>query len=253
MKKKIAVITGATGGIGREFTRLMLSEEVDEIWAIARNEERIAGLREEFGEKIVGISLDLAKSAELNKVREMLEERKPVIKYLINNAGIAKMGSYQDFSVDEIEGTIAINCTALAVLCTLSIPYMERGSRILNISSASSFQPLPYLNLYAATKVFVRSYSRSLDVELKGTGITATAVCPSWVDTELLEKEISGRVIKFRGMVSPERVTVQALRDAKKGRDMSVCSLYVKLEHLLAKIYPQKMVMATWLHRINKM
>lgn len=252
MNKKIAIITGASGGIGKEFTKLMLLEEVDEIWAIARNQERLMGLRSQFGNKIIPISKDLTKSSELLSIREVLEEEKPIIVYLINNAGIARMGSYKDFCVEEIENTISINCNALAVLCALCIPYMRKGSRILNISSASAFQPLPYLNLYSATKAFERNYSRSLNIELKGTGITSTAVCPSWVDTDLLMKEVNGKQIKFPGIVSAQRVAVKALKDAKKGKDMSVCKLSVKYKHLLAKIFPQKIVMNTWDSRIKK-
>lgn len=183
---------------------------------------------------------DLTKSAELHTIRKILEEEKPIIAYLVNNAGIAKMGSYKDFSIEEIESTININCNAVVVLYSICIPYMKQGSRILNISSASSFQPLPYLNLYAATKAFERGYSRALNVELKGTGIIATAVCPSWVDTDLLTKEINGKPMKFPGIVSSEKVAVNALKDTKKGKDMSVCRLSVKFDHLLAKIYHRK-------------
>ncbi len=252
MEKRIAIITGASGGIGKEFTKLMLQEEVDEIWAIARNQEKLTALRNELGDKIITVPKDLSKSTELFSVGELLKNQKPVIAYLINNAGLAKMGSYQKFTVEEIKDTININCCALAVLCTLCIPYMVEGSRILNISSASSFQPLPYLNLYAATKVFEKTYSRSLNVELKGTGITSTAVCPSWVDTDLLMKEVNGKRIKFPGIVTPDRVAVKALRDAKKGKDMSVCTFYVKYMHMLTKLFPQKVIMNTWVHKIKK-
>lgn len=252
MDKRIAIVTGASGGIGKEFTKLLLQEEVDEIWAIARNQEKLTALREEFGDKIITIPKDLSKSTELLSIGELLNNQKPVIAYLINNAGIAKMGSYQDFTAHEIMDTININCSALAVLCTLCIPYMGKGSRILNISSASSFQPLPYLNLYAATKVFEKNYSRSLNVELTGTGITSTAVCPSWVDTDLLKKEVNGKKIKFPGIVTPDRVAIKALKDAKRGKDMSVCTLYVKYLHMLAKIFPQINVMFSWVHSIKK-
>ena len=252
MKKKIAIITGASGGLGKEFTKLLLLEDIDEIWAIARNQEKLTLLQNEFGKKIVAISKDLSKLSELYGVGEMLEKENPAILYLVNNAGIAKMGSYKDFTVEEIETTLNINCNTMAILCTLCIPYMGKGSRILNISSAAAFQPLPYLNLYAATKNFIRYYSRSLNMELKETGISSTAVCPGWVDTDLLKKEINGKPVKFPGIVSAERVVKKALKDARKGKDMSVCTLHVKFEHILAKIYPQKMVMNTWLSRSKK-
>ncbi|OPX45124.1 NADP-dependent 3-hydroxy acid dehydrogenase YdfG [Ruminiclostridium hungatei] len=252
MEKKIAIITGASGGIGKEFTRLMLREDVSEVWAIARNQEKLTKLKAEFGDKIIAISKDLSKSDELLSIGELLKKQKPVIAYLINNAGLARMGAYKDFTAEEIMDTTNINCIAPAVLCTLCIPYMTRGSRILNISSAASFQPLPYLNLYSATKVFERYYSRALNLELKGTGITSTAVCPSWVDTELLIKEVNGKSIDFPGIVTPEEVAAKALKDARRGKDMSVCTLYVKYEHFLSKLFPQKIIMNTWLRKIKK-
>jgi len=252
MTKRIAIITGASGGIGKEFTKLMLFENVDEIWAIARSQEKLTKLQNELGERILIVPKDLAGIAELRSLGRMLEDEKPIIAYLINNAGVARMGSYKDFAIDEIETTININCSAFAILCTLCIPYMKTGSRILNISSASSFQPLPYLNLYSATKAFERYYSRALNVELSKTGITATAVCPGWVNTDLLIKEVNGKEVKFPGLVSAEMVAKKAMEDAKKGKDMSVCTAYVKFEHLLTKIFSQKASMKTWMRRIKK-
>lgn len=252
MKRKIAIITGATGGIGQEFVKQILKEEVEEIWAVARNEKKLAELQEQYGEALVPVPLDLSEEAQIKGFGELLAEKKPQIQYLINNAGLAKMASYQEFSLEEISRTVDVNCKAPVLLCKLCIPYMAAGSRILNISSASAFQPNPYINLYAASKAFERSYSRALNVELKGTGITATAVCPGWVDTELLEKERNGKKIKFPGMVTPDRVVTQAMKDAKKGRDMSVCSLYVKCQHVYVKLLPQKWVMKIWMKGISK-
>lgn len=251
MKKRIAVVTGASGGIGKAFVKSLLEEEVDEIWAIARNQKKLEALKQEFGERIVVISMDLSDPSALLEIEAMLQEVNPVVVYLINNAGMAKMGAYSDFTVEEIERTVSVNCTVPAALCTLCIPYMERGSRILTLSSASAFQPLPFLNLYASSKVFVRSYSRALHAELKGSGITATAVCPGWVDTDLLTKEVNGKPVRFAGLVTPEKVAAKALRDAKRGKDMSVCTLRVKWEHFLAKVFPQRMAMRTWLRRIR--
>ncbi len=129
---------------------------------------------------------------------------------------------------------------------------MEHGSNILNIASASAFQPNPYINLYAASKAFERNYSRALNVELKGTGITVTAVCPGWVDTELLPKEMNGKKVKYPGMVTAEKVVRTALKDAEKKRDMSVCSLFVKCQHMNVKFMPQKLVMKIWTRAIRK-
>ena len=250
--KRIAIITGATGGIGREFVRQILKYDLDEIWAVARNRQKLNELLEEFGERIVPVSIDLSDENEISKMDELLSEQKPLVCFLINNAGLARMAPCQEFGAEEISRTIDVNCKAPVMLCNICIPYMQKGSKILNISSASAFQPNPYINLYAASKVFERNYSRALNVELQGTGITVTAVCPGWVDTELLIKEVNGKRIRFPGLVTADRVVSDALRDAEKGKDMSVCSLYVKCQHVMVKLLPQKLVMRMWVKEIRK-
>lgn len=129
---------------------------------------------------------------------------------------------------------------------------MQRGARIINVCSASAFQPVPYLNLYAATKAFERSYSRAMNAELKPLGISVTAVCPSWIDTDMLIREVNGKKVKFGGLVKPEKVAQKALKDANKGKDMSVCSFYVKCQHINVKLFPQKLTMKIWLNSIKK-
>lgn len=249
--QKIAIITGATGGIGEAFVNTILEEDIDEIWALARNETKLTKLKINYGDKIRMLKCDLGSSKDIQGIGELLKKEKPNVRILVNNAGMAKMGKYSDFSSVDISDTIDVNCKAICLLCHYVIPYMKHGSRILNISSASSFQPNPYINLYSASKVFVRSYSRSLNYELKGTGIVCTAVCPGWVDTEMLAREQDGNKIKFPGIVSAERVARQAMKDSAKGRDMSVCSLFVKYEHFISKILPQKWIMDIWVKGIR--
>ncbi|MFA9398154.1 MAG: SDR family NAD(P)-dependent oxidoreductase [Clostridiaceae bacterium] len=250
--KKIAIITGATGGLGREFINLIKNENVDQIWAIARNKVKLENLKNQIGDKIFVICKDLTRKEDINSIKLLLLNEKPNIKYLINNAGVGKMGDYNEFSMEEIENTLAINCNAVALLCSMCIPYMEKESIILNISSQASFQPDPYLNLYAATKAFVTSYSRSLNRELKKLGITVTVVCPGWVNTDLLIKERNGRKIKFVGIVEPQPVARKALKDAKKGKDVSVYGAYVKVMQVFSKLIPHNIVMNLWIKSIEK-
>lgn len=250
--KKIAIITGATGGIGNEFVRQILTYDLDEIWAVGRKEEKLLELRNTYGEKIVTVAADLSEVVGIEKIERMLSEQKPEVRFLVNNAGVAKMAASAEFSKEEIIRTIDINSKAPVLLCNICIPYMKSGSNILNIASASAFQPTPYINLYAASKVFERSYSRALNVELKETGITVTAVCPGWVDTELLPKEMNGKRVNYPGMVTAEKVVRTALKDAKKRRDMSVCSLFVKCQHMNVKFLPQRLVMKIWTGAIKK-
>lgn len=249
--RKIAIVTGASGGIGRVFVRELTKETLDEIWVVGRNEQRLLALKNELGKQITPICMDLTKNENLLSFYDLLKKQNPSVLWLVNNAGIAKMAPSKEFSFSEIEQTIDLNCKAPAALTNICIPFMEKGAKILNISSASAFQPVPYINLYAATKAFERSYSRALNAELKPCGITVTAVCPGWVDTDLLPKEINGKKVRFPGIVAPEKVVKQALKDAKKGKDMSICSFYVKCQHLNVKLLPQKLTMKIWLHGIK--
>jgi short-subunit dehydrogenase len=250
--KKIAIITGATGGLGKEFVKILNKHDLDEIWAIARNKEKLQALQKDYGDKLITISMDVSDSEEIDMIANRLSKERPEVRYLINNAGIGKMGRYNEFTTKEVENMISTNCKSVTMLCTIAIPYMQKGSNILNISSQASFQPNPYLNLYAATKAFVTSYSRALNCELKKLGITVTAVCPGWVNTELLVKEWNGRKIKFPGIVEPEPVVRKAIRDAKRGKDMSVYGAYVKGMQLFSKLMPHKLGMNLWVKSIEK-
>lgn len=252
MRRRIAIVTGATGGLGKEFVRLMLKEDIDETWAVARNKEKLKLLREKSKDTIVEISMDLSNLEELHSFESMLREKNPEIVYLINNAGLGKMGTYDDFTVNEIEKILDINCRAVAVLCRMCIPYMGRKSHILNVSSQASFQPNPYLNMYAASKAFVTSYSRGLNREVQEKEIIVTAVCPGWVDTELLSKEVNHKKVKFPGLVTADKVAEKAIKDAKSGKDMSVYTAYVKFLQLFSKIMPHKITMNLWIRSIKK-
>ena len=250
--KRIAILTGATGGLGHAFVRELLREDIDEIWAVARDQKKLAALCNAFGTKVLPVQCDLGDANKVKELAALLEQRQPDVRFLINNAGMARMGRIETFSDKEISDTIDINCKAPALICRYALPYMRKGARILNISSASSFQPNPYITLYSATKACLRSYSRSLNYEWRERGITCTAVCPGWIDTQMLKKEQGGRRMRFPGMVSPEKVARKAMKDAKKGKDMSVCTLFVKQEHLWSKLMPQKWSMAIWGHAVRK-
>lgn len=253
MGARIAIVTGATGGIGRAFAERLLQEEgVDELWAVSRTAAKLERLREELGERVVPLAADLSQAEGLRAVERALEQTRPTVAYLVNNAGTAKMGAWEEFSVEEIERTIALNCTAVAALCRICLPFMGRGSRILNVSSASAFQPTPYLALYAATKSFELSWSRALGAELAGSGVSICAVCPSWVDTDLLLREVNGHRVAFPGLVPPDKVVERALRDARRGRALSVFPLYAKYLHVAAKLVPQRLVMSTWLRMLKR-
>ncbi len=250
-KKSIAIVTGANGGLGKEFVKLLLKEEgISEIWAIARNKEKLNQLLNEFGDKIRIFSMDLSNRASFAEIEKELNANDAAVKYLVNNAGFAKFCSYDDIGIDESLNMIDLNIGAVVAAGLTCIPYMEKNSHIINIASQASFFPLPYQNIYSSTKAFVRNYTRALNIELKDKGISATAVCPGWMKTGLFDRGLIGAekgTNNFSGMVTPDVVAAKALKDAKKGKDISVYGLYVKSTHLLSKLIPQRMMMKIWL------
>ena len=245
----IAIITGATGDIGEEFVKALLGE-VDEIWAVGRNEQKLAKLRERYGEKVVPIKADLSDPEQVMGLCRRIEAEGPEIRYLVNNAGVAKMAPVAEFTLEEISDTVEINMKAAALLCRAAIPYMAKGSYVLNVASASAFQPNPYIALYSASKSFLLSFTRSLNMEL--SDMQCTAVCPGWVDTQMLPGGNGDKKAKFPGMVSPEKVVRAALRDARRGRDVSVCSPLFQYLRLYSKLMPHKLVIRQWIGMIKK-
>lgn len=251
--KKIAVITGASTGLGREFVRIIKDKrEIDEIWAIARHRDKLDKLRRQMGAKVIPISMDLSDPARIEELGHRLAQSGVEICYLINNAGYAKFCSYGDLSVADSLNMINLNIGGVVAMGLTCIPYMPVGSHIINIASQAAFQPLPYQNLYSSTKAFVRNYTRALHVELKDRGISATAVCPGWLKTDLYDRADIGAVkatSNFFGMTAPDRIARKAVADADKGKDLSIYGLYVNFCHIGAKLLPQRAVMKIWLRQ----
>ncbi len=249
--KNLAIITGAAGGLGKAFTKYLI-DEVDEVWAIGRNKEKLNSLKEALGVKIKGYSIDLSDIANLDLIKSELDKEEYTVKYLVNNAGSGRMAPSTDFSAQEISSHINTHSTSMAALCNICISYMKSGSHIINVASQSAFQPVAYINLYAASKAFCCSYSRALNMELKESGIVVTVACPGWIKTDLLQTEMNGYKIKFPHLAEPDDVAAKTIKDAKKGRDISVYSTYVKVMQLFSKFYPHKLIMNIWLKSVKK-
>lgn len=249
--KNLAIITGASGGLGKAFTKYLI-DEVDEVWAIARNKDKLNNLKEVYGVKIKGYSVDLSDIANLNIIQSELEKEEYAVTYLVNNAGSGRMALSTDFSAQEIVSHINTHNTSMAVLCNMCIPYMKSGSHIINVASQSAFQPVAYINLYAASKAFCYSYSRALNMELKGSGIVVTVACPGWIQTDLLQSEMNGHKIKFPHLAEPDDVVQKTVRDAKKGKDISVYGGYVKMMQFFSKFCPHKWIMNIWVKSVKK-
>lgn len=256
MMKNIAIVTGASSGLGREFVRLLIKDRsIDEIWTVARDEEKLNRLKKRFGMRVKTYSVDLSDIEAVKEFGKLISNSNVNISMLINNAGYAKFCSYNDLSVDESVNMIDLNCSAVVAMGLICIPHMKQGSHIINISSQSAFQPLPYFNIYSATKAFVRNYSRALNVELKSKGIVVTAVCPGWLDTAFYDRASIGAkktITKFYGMQKPSVMAARALKDARENKEMSVYGIHAQIGHIAAKLLPHRLVMNLWL-KIQKL
>lgn len=249
----IAIITGASSGIGTEFVKQLSYHfaDIEEIWAIARRKDLLEELQKITTIRVKSIPLDITKNDSLDEIDRLLKESKKEIKILINCAGYGKFGSYADIDNSASLGMIDLNCRALVGITNIAIPFMKSGSKILQVCSIASFQPLPLMSVYAASKVFVRNYSFALGVELKEKGITVTALCPGWVDTPFFATATDTNnpiaVTKYSFMQTPERVVKQGYKALKKSRALSIVGKQNKILYVLNKILPIKLVMKTWL------
>lgn len=252
---KIAVITGASSGMGREFAkRIEAEEKFDEIWVIARRKERLEELKNELKTPVRAIALDLTKEESIEELKNLLEAEKPEIGVLVNASGYGKFGAFSDFTLEEQLGMIDLNCKALVSVTYIALPYLKSGSRVYQIDSLSSFQPVPYIGVYGATKAFVLSFTRAINAELRHTGIKMMAVCPGWVKTEFFDTAVVDKsvIVYYNKFFTSEQVVTRALRDMKKGKDVSVCGFSIRAQVLLTKLLPHRLVMKIWLKQQKK-
>ena len=254
---KIAIVTGASSGMGREFVRqLSAYVQVDEIWAVARRREALEALKAETPVPGRPVVLDLLKSESFDELRSLLEGEQPEIALLVNAAGFGKFGAYHKTTIEDDCRMIDLNCKALLVMTRLCIPYMKPGSHILELDSLSAFQPVPYITTYGATKAFVLSYSRAMNRELKGKGIRVMALNPGWVKTEFFRHAFQsndGEVQYFDRLYEAADVVKTGLHDLyKTKKDCSIHGLPVKLQVLAVKLVPHRFVMDIWLNQQKK-
>ena len=251
---KIAVITGASSGMGREFVYALDKDEVfDELWVIARRQERLEELKDKCRAKVRPIVLDLLQRESLQTYKELLELEKPEIAVLVNAAGFGLFGVFTEMDLDRQLDIIDLNSRALTGMSYLSIPYMTKGSRIYNMGSMSSWQPVPYINVYGASKAYVLNFSKALGVELKDKGIRVMAVCPGWITTEFFDHAVHDDTIRYYNRYyPPEQVVEKALKDMKKGKAASVLGFPEQVQVQLVKHLPTGFVMKTWCKQQGK-
>lgn len=251
----IAVVTGASSGLGREFAHLLDMDGLDEIWVTARRADRLAALQDSLQTPVRVFAGDISQAVTTAAIQRALEEQAPRVRYLICSAGFGKIGTSDSISLAAAQKMIEVNCSAAVTMTYLCLPFMTSGSRIAEICSVAAFQPIPQLNVYASTKAFLYHYSRALAEELREKNITVTAVCPYWIkDTEFItiaQQAPSGSGFRRFPLADTQTfVARKAWKDICKGKSVSTPGAVAAADRLFAKLVPAGVMM--WLSRMMR-
>jgi uncharacterized protein len=223
----LALVTGGTSGIGASFARA-LAARGDDLVLVARDTERLEAMAAELratGRSVEIITADLADRADVARVAERLEDETRPIETLINNAGFGIHTSLLSKDVSAHDRGLEVMCRSVLVLAGAAARGMrERGhGTIINVASTAAYMTM---GSYSAIKAWVLTYTESLAVELHGSGVTVTALCPGWVRTEFHERAgIRSSSIPNLLWLDSESLVDACLRDVDKGRVISMPSI----------------------------
>lgn len=227
MSQSTVLITGASSGIGHELARVFAAHGHDLV-ITARREPRLRALADTLSAtaRIDVLPVDLGRAKGPAKLLAQLADAGVAVDVLVNNAGVMTTGPFQSLSAQRMRDLLQLNVRALTELTHGLLPGMiERGQgRILNVASVAAFQGVPGMGLYSASKAFVLALTESLSEDLRGTGVTATALCPGLTRTEMTtsvgQLELAGPF-----MASAYDVAVEGYRACMAGEAVRVPGL----------------------------
>jgi short-subunit dehydrogenase len=251
-RKSTALITGASAGIGRELAKVFAGHGHDLV-LVARSKDKLNRLALELGAstgvRVTVIPKDLTEPGAARSLLTSVRRRKIHVDVLVNDAGVVEQGEFIRMKPARLTEIIRLNALALTEMTRLfAEPMVEQGSgRILNVASVAAFQPVPYLAVYAATKAFVLSLTEALSLELAGTGVTLTALCPGFTETPMLEHVREGHeepgLLPQIFVSDAETVAREGYRSAMKGEVIHVPGIFNQLLTTATSLQPH------WLQR----
>lgn len=245
----IAILTGASAGLGQEYLRLLAADPaLDRIWIVARRADRLQALCEQYPDKdIVPLPLDLTLESSFAALAEKLKAERPNVRILINNAGCGTVGDFADMDLSSQTRMTDLNVRGMAAVTNLALNYMAKGAVILNVGSIAGFAPNTRMAVYCATKAFVFQFSKTIRRELKKRGISVCVACPGPMNTEFFQAGgIVGRshaLEKGLPRCHAQRVAKGSLRAAKAGRGIYTPTLFYKFYRVLCKFLPHGLIM----------
>ena len=245
-----ALVTGASSGIGADVAR-QLAERGHGVTLVARREDRLADLAHEIESKLHVrtdvIACDLSDAAARDRLVAEIGARGLGVSVLVNNAGFGSAGDFQDLDLENELRMVRTNVEAVVHLCGVYVPPMiERGEgAVMNVASTAAFQPLPRQGTYSASKAFVLAFTEVLSSDLKGTGVTATALCPGPVKTEFTDQH-EGFDVSTPDFVwmSAEECAKAAVKGLERGKRVVVPGVGNRIGTLAGQHAPRSVLLA---------
>lgn len=247
---RYALITGASRGIGAAFAR-QLAARGTALILTGRDGESLhalqAGLMQQYGVAVEVLVEDLAVPGGARKIFEACQEAGWAVRMLVNNAGFGRFGTFEQSSIGDYEAMIRVNMQAPVELVHYFLPVMREAGQgtIINLASVAAFQPTPYMGVYGASKAFLRSFSQSLAVECRGTGIRVLAVCPGATRTDFFATGGLESTKALDGtMQSADEVVAEALRALDAGRMQVITGWLNRVMVGMVRLSPERVLLA---------
>ena len=259
--KNIAIITGASSGMGKYFAIEAAKESIeypqyhlDELWIIARRKDRLDETAREISElnikglEVKILDMDISGISGASALNQKLISKKEIedfnISLLINNAGFGSYGEFASTDIVREMQMVDLNCTSLTGITGYALPYMGKGSRIIMTASLASFCPLGNFAVYGASKAYVLSFAVALAAELKKRRISVTSLCPGPVSTEFANVASRGARKEVKHGLSPEKTVIHCLKDSRKGKLYSMWAFKWKFRARMTRLVSRRF--AAW-------
>jgi len=248
----VALVTGASAGIGRELARLFARNGYDLVLSARRADvlQQVADEISQAGRKAHVVAADLGVPDGVRQLHDHLQRERIEVDVLVNNAGFGLQGQFADLPLDPQLDMIQLNVVSLTALTRLLLPPMLARNRggVLNVASTAAFQPGPLMTVYYATKAYVLSFSEALHRELGGQGVRVTALCPGPVETEFMARAgIPENYFPRFLSRSAERVAQEGYDGLMRGRRVVIPGSKNKGAAWLARLLPRRIVL--WMLR----
>lgn len=246
---KTALITGASSGIGEELAHILARNKTNLVLT-ARSEDKLKitadSLEKQYGIKVHVVAADLSETKGVEAVYAYCTQHHLAIDYLINNAGFGDGGDFDSGEWRTYAQMIDLNVKSLTHLCHLFLPQMRarKYGKILNVASIAAFMPGPGMNVYFATKAYVLHFSEALNIELKGSGVSVTALCPGPTNTQFFDTaKMNNASLTKMGLQSVQEVANYGYKSMMRGKRVAIPGLKNSVTVCITKFIPRKWVM----------